>query len=112
MEPLIPRDSRKSDRTVRPEPLGAQRMMSLSLGLEAGLLLVGDLETVREVEGVGVGHLVLDGGVDRGAGGVESRSMAMVAFSAASSMGKRFLPGCQPSSMASFHEARPFGHRQ
>ena len=39
---LIPRPSRKRVRTVRPEPLGAQRMTSMSLGTST---LVTSLKT-------------------------------------------------------------------
>ncbi len=76
--------------------------------LEAGLLLVGDLETVGEVEGVSVGHLVLNVVVDLGASSVGKEEHGNGSLLAASSMEKRFFPGCQPSSMASFHEAPSF----
>ena len=39
---LMPRPSRKSERTVRPEPLGAQRMTSTSVGTST---LVRSLKT-------------------------------------------------------------------
>lgn len=87
----MPRPSRKRERTVRPEPLGAQRMTSMSLGTSTlvrslktgekpwekyrvwqGVVSVGSrrVPCTRQVTYLALDELGLDGGPRLGLGGV------------------------------------------